>query len=405
MASICNDPNGHRRILFVAPDGRRKTIRLGKCDRKTAESVCRHVEALLAARIAGQPVPRATATWLASLGTVLRDKLAAVGLAEAANSRPPTLGAFLDELFALRQAELKPSTMTVLRQARRWLERFLDPATRLDAITPQDADRVRALLLEGRAKATANKWTRLMKEFFAAAVRRGLISANPFGHIRGLAVVGDRSRRVFIPADEVRRVLEVIPCPQFRLLVTLARWGGLRIPSEAAGLRWSDIDLPRGRMVIHAPKTAHHADGGVRIVPIFPEVRQALEELWETLPEGSSDAVITRYPSVANLRTQLARWCLTAGIKPWLKPFQNMRATRATELADQFPSHVCASWLGHSERIADQFYRSVTDEHFARAVRGVSEHSSSGAKSGAVVAQNPAQQGDARKSTEVQDSP
>jgi hypothetical protein len=38
MASIVNDPNGRRRIQFVSPDGKRKTIRLGKIDRKTAEA-------------------------------------------------------------------------------------------------------------------------------------------------------------------------------------------------------------------------------------------------------------------------------------------------------------------------------------------------------------------------------
>ena len=51
----------------------------------------------------------------------------------------------------------------------------------------------------------------------------------------------------------------------------------------------------------------------------------------------------------------------------WPKLWQNLRATRATELADQFPSHVCAAWLGHTERIADSFYRQVTDEHILRA--------------------------------------
>ena len=80
MASVVNDPGGRRRILFVAPDGSRKTIRVGKCDRKTAEAVAGRVEALLAAKIGGQPVPRDTAVWLASIGPKLRDRLAAVGL-------------------------------------------------------------------------------------------------------------------------------------------------------------------------------------------------------------------------------------------------------------------------------------------------------------------------------------
>jgi hypothetical protein len=48
-----------------------------------------------------------------------------------------------------------------------------------------------------------------------------------------------------------------------------------------------------------------------------------------------------------------------------------MRATRATELADIYPSHACAGWLGRSRATADQFYRSITDEHFRKAA-GVS---------------------------------
>jgi hypothetical protein len=124
-------------------------------------------------------------------------------------------------------------------------------------------------------------------------------------------------------------------------------------------------------MIIRSPKTAHHPDQGVRIIPIFAEVRPYLEELWHQLPEGAPDQVITRYKPDANLRTQLNRYCLLAGVQPWPKPFQNMRATRATELADIFPSHTCAAWLGHSQAIADQFYRSVTDEHFRKAA-GVS---------------------------------
>ena len=83
MASIANDPNGRRRILFVAPDESRKAIRLGKCDRKSAEAIARHVETLLAAKIGGQPVGRETAVWLTTIGNALQKKLAAVGLVES----------------------------------------------------------------------------------------------------------------------------------------------------------------------------------------------------------------------------------------------------------------------------------------------------------------------------------
>jgi hypothetical protein len=56
-----------------------------------------------------------------------------------------------------------------------------------------------------------------------------------------------------------------------------------------------------------------------------------------------------------------------AGIVLWKKPFQNMRATCATDLADRYPGHVCEAWLGHMGKIADKHYRQVTESHFERA--------------------------------------
>ena len=50
MASLCNDPNGHRRILFIDGHGDRRTIRLGKTPKKVAESFLVNIEAILAAR-------------------------------------------------------------------------------------------------------------------------------------------------------------------------------------------------------------------------------------------------------------------------------------------------------------------------------------------------------------------
>jgi hypothetical protein len=58
-------------------------------------------------------------------------------------------------------------------------------------------------------------------------------------------------------------------------------------------------------------------------------------------------------------------------------------------LAHLFPLHVCAIWLGHTERIADQFHRRVTGEHFYRGARLLA----GGAKSSAPAAQKAASSG------------
>ncbi len=54
-------------------------------------------------------------------------------------------------------------------------------------------------------------------------------------------------------------------------------------------------------------------------------------------------------------------------MKPRPKLFQNLRASRATELAGEFPPHVAAEWLGHSTLVAQKHYWQVTDLDFERA--------------------------------------
>ena len=144
------------------------------------------------------------------------------------------------------------------------------------------------------------------------------------------------------------------------------------LPVGASWLAWSDIDWERGRIVVRSPKTEHHEGKEHRVIPLFPELRPYLEAVRDEVSPGVgvplSDPVITRYRDVnANLRTQLLRIIANAGIKPWPKLFQNLRASRATELAAEHPGHVAAAWLGHSTRRRPSHYWQVTDADFDRA--------------------------------------
>ena len=243
-----------------------------------------------------------------------------------------------------------------------------------------------------------NKWLKLARQFYNVAIRRKLVTENPFVHCKA-AVKGDPSRRVFVPADVIEKVIEVLPNAEWRLLVALARWGGLRIPSEVVTLTWADVDIPGRRFIVRSSKTEHHEGGGIRVVPMFPELVQHFEEAYELAEEGATH-VFPNLREADNLRTTFVRYIAKAGCKPWPKPFQNLRASRATDLADLYPSHVSAAWLGHTEQIADAFYRQVTDEHFARAIGGTKRN----AEYDAFATQNPTQQVSARKSREVQET-
>jgi integrase len=199
------------------------------------------------------------------------------------------------------------------------------------------------------------------RQLFQAAVRHRLITRNPFAELKGVSVLANKSRDYFVTRDVADAVLEACQDNQWKLLFALSRYGGLRCPSEHLGLRWSDIDWERGRIVVRSPKTEHHEGKEHRVIPLFPELRPYLEAVRDEVGPGiavpNSAPIITRYRDVnANLRTQLLRIVAAAGLMPWPKLFQNLRASRATELAAAHPGHVAAAWLGHSTDVALRHY-------------------------------------------------
>lgn len=66
-----------------------------------------------------------------------------------------------------------------------------------------------------------------------------------------------------------------------------------------------------------------------------------------------------------------------AAVDEYPKLFQNLRSTRQTELAEEYPLHVVTAWIGNSRDVALKHYLQVTDEHFeqaaAKSERDVSE--------------------------------
>lgn len=179
------------------------------------------------------------------------------------------------------------------------------------------------------------------------------------------------------------KVLEACPSTEWRCLFALARYGGLRTPSEPFLLTRGDIDFVRGTILVHSPKTEHHEGKAKRIMPLFPELREPLEALREIAPDFDPKRPSTAFifqklrPPTAgrgnwrrvNLRSQFERIITRAGLLPWPRLFHNLRASRQTELTDRFPDHVVATWLGNTVRIAKQHYLQVTDAHHAQAVR------------------------------------
>ena len=295
----------------------------------------------------------------------------------------PTLLEHLDRYFASR-GDVKESTLTHWRQARRSLLDFFGADRHLDTISAGDAKDFERWLKtptarknsysgqnKGLAPNTVRKRCGDAKQFFSDAVDREILSRNPFASICG-TVTGNAERQHFVDRDTVAKVISACPDFEWRLLVALARYGGLRNPSETLELCWADINWETRRMTVRSKKTEHHEGKGSRDVPVFPELRPFLEEAWE-LAEPGQKYVISRYRGNVNLRTQLQKIIKRAGVKPWPKLWQNLRSSRATELASACPAHVATAFLGHSIQVAQKHYWQVTDADFEKATQNTTQ--------------------------------
>ena len=388
MASICTR-KGIKVLRFIL-GGKEREINLAGCDKKTCQQWLGHVEQLIAAKMLGTVPPMATMQWANSLDDRYYKKLVGrikgsehtIGLLPAragsipqSEPKPCLLGEFLEEFIAKHRGSKKPNTITNYDQSRKYLvERF--GANRLiDHVTAGDADDFRLWLTmpkankgKGLAENTARKRCAIAKIMFRDAQRHGVIATNPFGDMKGLGIQANRERDVFVTREVAAKVLEACPDSQWRLIFALCRFAGLRCPSEILKLRLADIDWERQTILIRSPKTEAYEDKATRLIPIFPEIRPHLEQVWDDAPEGTV-YVITRYRVAnINLRTQLCKIVRRAGFEPWEKLFQNLRASAETELAAENPPHVVCAWIGHSQVVAMRHYLQVTDDHIANAL-------------------------------------
>ena len=403
MASISDDPNGRKRILFVGADGKRRPIRLGKASVRQAEAFKVKLEAIVADQIIGRPHEAEVATWLRDLDPKMRKRLERAGLATAGGGRGvTTLAAFIDAYVADR-TDAKPRTVINFKQARTDLVAFFGEAKLLQDVTEGDADSFwRYLLRRGLAANTARRICGRAKQFFRAAARKRLVTgANPFADLK-TRVQANHDRDYFVPRPDAQKVVDACPDDEWRLIFALSRWGGLRCPSEHLALKWTDVDWENNRFTVHSPKTEHHEGKATRLVPLFPELRPHLLAVFEGAPEGAK-YVITRYRDVnANLRTQLHRIIRRAGLEPWPKTFHSLRATRETELAEQYPIHVVCEWIGNSEAVAKKHYLQMREDYFTKAVDlgAGSAREGGGQGGGEKAAQKAAQQPAAGAGTE-----
>ncbi len=379
LASLAYDDGGVR-FIYKSASGKRRTIRLGDVKRPTAENFKVFAERLVNARNLNTALDPQTESWLDGLGHDMHERLARAGLVDSKEPRETiTLGQLLDHF--IESATVKKSTMDAYRQTTESLRDCLGEGTDVLDIDSMDADRWRKAIAEDGTLAPATQVKRCIvaKAIFKRAVRWGWLDESPFEHLRG-GSQRNPQRAAYIGRETIEAVLATCPDTRWRAIVGLARFAGLRCPSELTELKWADVSWDQHRLTVRSPKTAQHDGHAVRVVPIAPELMPILQDLFDEAEEGV-ERVIVGLDSATNLRTHMFRILARAGVKPWPRLFHALRASCACDWVDQLPEHVVSSWLGHSPRIAAEHYLQTRDDHFRRAAGLPSLEG--GAKSGA----------------------
>jgi integrase len=380
MASIRKRPNGIYEVRYIGPDNERTSIYLpAKTTKLEATTVGSKVDHIVARQITGNSPDPTVAQWLAGLPAKLYDKLARAGLtapkaepeAEPVTEQPPskpTLNEWTRRCIEKHSG--KASTVEQLEITARGLLQYFGPDRSIETITPGDAEDFRNWLQTagseysgfktGLADNTVRRRIGRCKQFFHAAVKHELIARNPFAD-EVSAVRGNADRLFLVPAAWIEACIRVAPCEDWRIILALARYGGLR-SHECRLQRWEDIDLANNRMMVRSNKTPP-----VRPCPIFPELRPHLLRAREMAPAGA-EFVQTRYQTDANIQTTLAKIVTKAGLTPWPKLMQNLRATRETELLAHYPAKDVTTWLGNSPEVAAKHYAMPMQQSFQRAV-------------------------------------
>ncbi len=369
MASLTNKNNRYE--LQFMQGGKRKTVFLGQVTESEAGVIKARVEAIALSNKLDQPLSASDQKWISQLQDSIHEKLAEKGLfpSRVREETPEfRLSYLLDEYMAMKKREgIRKGTVIKLEQAFSDLRAFFAKDPLITEITHEQAAKWRKWLIEKgnqRTKVsrplserTVCKRTQNAKEAFNHAVREGWIKRNPFSQLPS-RVEPNREREFYVKPELAAKVIAAIRNPEVKLAFVLARYAGLRCPSEICLLRWEDINLESRTMVIRSPKTERHGKD-MRDVPIFPPLHNLLLHLIAESSEKPEGHVAERCRklSPAAIGKGIKRAIKSIGEVPWPSLMNNLRKSFVSDLyKNKVAPHLAGSIAGHSPKMALEFY-------------------------------------------------
>lgn len=237
----------------------------------------------------------------------------------------------------------------------------------LTTITHEQALDYRIWMLNKRepktlSPSTVGREMGMARQFFKTAIKLGYVDSNPFEGISAV-VRGNPERMHMITHEDGLRLINACPDNQWKLLIALARFAGLRIASEVRHMVWSDFDIPKRQVLIRSSKTEHNAGGDRRTIPIFDEVLPHLLA-WADNSPTSGPVFDLPMTNSAALRKPFMAIIERTGLQVWPNLWKNLRSSCITDAEKRFRKYQINAWFGNTEQVRLEHYTQITDEDF-----------------------------------------
>lgn len=369
MTSIYHDKkkNGWRLETYVKSV--RRKLWLGAISKSQADTIKANIHALKLAFETGTTCERHVLVWTNRIDKRLADQLAIWLLIEPRDAQASTikLSAWLRDYLAnpINATWSKSTRYQMTKVSELLLSQLGDKS--LDRVNEADAEVFSRYVygLESISESHAGKQVKRAKQFFHYAVKKRILEKNPFGSLRASTQI-DATRKAYISPEAAEKIMEQLPSQLWRVLFALARFAGLRMPSEPLALEWNAVDWTRSRLTVTAPKQIRHKHRAKRVVPLSPSVIRELLALSEQSAEGET-YIVNKYRSAntSQFRKPLLQAIQKAGFEDWPKLWTNLRASCRTDWLKINPPHVVNQWLGHDGKVGEKHYDRITDGDWA----------------------------------------
>jgi integrase len=364
MASAIQHVRGGWYVKERTASGKIAHIYLGKVTKAFASEFARRVGNLAKANAFNLPAHE-DVIWAIGLDKKYQTRLRDHGFLRVGPKLDYNVETWIEHIIT--QTVGKPSTIKGLRTAKKHWVRLLGDQ-KLEEVTKGQVRSCVDQITQGFSPMHAARLCERGKMFFRDAVEHKLISENPFDGLKFARRSIDKSRQSYVAKQKLLDVVDHARHSEAGLLFLLARFAGLRVPSEPLALTWSCVDWEKMRISIPVGTKT-----GFRVLPIFPEFADELSAMFDRA-ESQWIFRTARTSAATTWRQWLDESIAKAKLTQWPKLWTNLRASCRTDLEERFPSQVCDAWLGHSTRVAKDHYLLVKPEHW-EAVRTTCESS------------------------------